>query len=95
MVSVYLNGIVEAVCGLALLAGIATRTAAGILLVNMVVAILTAGLTDGRQYLVLPPVLALTCLVLIVAGGGALQLLPTQSVVPSELVRRAAAGQQD
>lgn len=39
----YLNGVVEVMCGALLIGGIASRTAAGILVVDMLVAFLTAG----------------------------------------------------
>jgi uncharacterized membrane protein YphA (DoxX/SURF4 family) len=83
--STYLNGVVEVGCGVLLIAGVVSRTAAAALLVDMVLAFLTAGLTDHGQYLVVPSVLAALCLLLALAGGGALQLLPTSSVIPYPL----------
>ena len=44
---VYAIGIVEVVCGLALVLGIATRWAALVLALDMAGATLTAGLVDG------------------------------------------------
>ncbi len=91
--STYLNGVVEVGCGVLLIAGVVARSAAAILLIDMVVAFLTAGLTDHGQYLVVPPVLGAFCLLLALAGGGVLQLLPTSSVVPIRLPRGAKAEQ--
>jgi hypothetical protein len=56
--------------------------------VDWVLAFLSAGLTDHGQYLVVPSVLAVLCLLLALAGGGALQLLPASSVIPYPLPGR-------
>jgi uncharacterized membrane protein YphA (DoxX/SURF4 family) len=88
--STYLNGVVEVGCGVLLIAGVVARTAAAVLLVDMVLAFLTAGLTDHGQYLVVPTVLAGLCLLLALAGGGAAQLLPASSVIPYPLPGRLA-----
>jgi putative oxidoreductase len=67
--------VVEVVCGLLVLLGLATRLGALILCIDMLGAVATAGRIDGGQYLVAPPVLALLCLVLVARGGGRWQLL--------------------
>jgi uncharacterized membrane protein YphA (DoxX/SURF4 family) len=67
--------VVEVVCGLLVLLGLATRLGALILCIDMLGAVATAGRVDGGQYLVAPPVLALLCLVLVARGGGRWQLL--------------------
>ena len=43
--------------------------------VDMLGAVATAGRVDGGPHLVVPPVLALLCLVLVARGGGRWQLL--------------------
>jgi uncharacterized membrane protein YphA (DoxX/SURF4 family) len=67
--------VLEIVCGLLLVLGLATRLAALILCVDMLGAVATAGRVDGGVHLVGPPVLALLCLVLVARGGGRWQLL--------------------
>jgi putative oxidoreductase len=67
--------VVEVVCGLLVLLGLATRLGALVLCIDMLGAVATAGRVDGGQYLVAPPVLALLCLVLVARGGGRWQLL--------------------
>jgi len=74
---VYVVGIVEVVCGLALVLGVATRWAAIVLALNMVGAILTAGLVDGGIHLILPPTLGLLSALIAARGGGAWQLRPS------------------
>ena len=65
----------EVVCGLLILLGLATRLGALIVGVDMLGAVATAGRVDGGPHLVVPPVLALLCLVLVARGGGRWQLL--------------------
>jgi uncharacterized membrane protein YphA (DoxX/SURF4 family) len=72
---VYAIAILELVCGLVLVTGVATRLAALLLLCDMLGALATAGRVDGGRYLVVPPVLAVLLLVLVARGGGAWQLL--------------------
>jgi uncharacterized membrane protein YphA (DoxX/SURF4 family) len=72
---VYAVGVVELLFGLLLLTGLATRLAALVLLVDMLGAVATAGRVDHGAHLVVPPVLALLCLVLAARGGGAWQLV--------------------
>jgi putative oxidoreductase len=67
--------VVEIVCGLLVLLGLATRLGALILCIDMLGAVATAGRVDGGMHLVAPPVLALLCLVLVARGGGRWQLL--------------------
>ena len=74
---VYLVGIVEVVCGIALVLGIATRWAALVLALDMVGAILTAGLVDGGIHLIVPPILGLLSALIAARGGGAWQLRPS------------------
>lgn len=75
---VYAVGIVEVVFGLALALGVAARAVALVLAVNMVGAILTAGLVDGGFHLVAPPILGLLCALIAYRGGGAWQLRPVR-----------------
>lgn len=70
-------GGLEVVGGGLLVVGVAIRWVALPLLGIMIGAIVTAGLTDGGEHLVLPPVLALLCGLFAARGGGAWQLLPT------------------
>jgi putative oxidoreductase len=72
---VYAIAIVELVCGLALVTGLATRLAALILLCDMLGAVATAGRVDGGRYILVPPILAALLLVLAARGGGGWQLL--------------------
>jgi uncharacterized membrane protein YphA (DoxX/SURF4 family) len=67
--------VLEIVCGLLVLLGLATRLGALILCFDMLGAVATAGRVDGGMHLVAPPVLALLCLVLVARGGGRWQLL--------------------
>jgi uncharacterized membrane protein YphA (DoxX/SURF4 family) len=55
--------VLEIICGLLVLLGLATRLGALVLCI------------DGGFHLVVPPVLALLCLVLVARGGGRWQLL--------------------
>ncbi len=72
---VYVVAGIEIVGGLVLLLGLLTRTAALVLLIEMLVAVGTAGRVDGGAQLVIPPVLALLCVILLARGGGGWQLL--------------------
>jgi putative oxidoreductase len=67
--------VLEIVCGLLVLLGLATRLGALLLCVDMLGAVATAGRIDGGFHLIVPPVLALLCLVLVARGGGRWQLL--------------------
>jgi len=63
-------GVLELVCGAALVLGVLTRYAAILLAANMVGAVLTAGLVDGGMHLVAPPILAaLSVLIAVLAAG--------------------------
>ena len=72
---VWVAGAVETFCGVILILGLLTRAAALVLLVEMLVAVATAGRVDGGAHLVVPPILALGCMILVARGGGAWQLL--------------------
>lgn len=74
--AVYPVGALEVVGGLALALGLATRAVAALLALTMVGALLTAGLVDGGQHLILPPVLGAVATLLAARGGGAWQLRP-------------------
>ena len=67
--------VLEIVCGLLVLLGLATRLGALILCVDMLGAVATAGRVEVASTSVAPPVLALLCLVLVARGGGRWQLL--------------------
>ena len=66
---------IEIVAGLILILGLATRFAALVLLVEMLVLAATAGRVDGGAELVTAGVLAFFCLILVARGGGGWQLL--------------------
>ncbi len=68
-------GGLEVGAGLVLVLGLSSRLAALLLLLVMLAGVATAGRTDGGRYLVVPPLLALACLVIVARGGGAGQLL--------------------
>ncbi len=68
-------GGLEVGAGLVLVLGLSSRLAALLLLLVMLAGVATAGRTDGGRYLVVPPILALACLVIVARGGGAGQLL--------------------
>lgn len=68
--------VLEVAGGLALVSGVATRVVAALLAAEMIGAVLTAGLVDGGQHLVLPPVLAVVTALIAVRGGGRWQLFP-------------------
>jgi putative oxidoreductase len=65
-----LVGVVEVVCGLMLLLGVAPRAAALALVGNMIGALATAGRIDGGQDVWLPLVLIGVLAAIVLAGGG-------------------------
>ncbi len=70
-VSVYVAGLIELVFGLMLVFGVLTRLAALVLAGEMVIAILTAGRTDGFGFhTTVTPLFALLLLYLVYAGAG-------------------------
>ena len=70
--AVPLAGTIEIVGGLCVLAGFLVRPAAGLVALNLLGALLTAGLTDGGAFhLVVGPVVMMTMVVLVVAGAPA------------------------
>ena len=70
-VSVYLAGLIELVFGLMLIFGVLTRLAALVLAGEMVIAILTAGRTEGFGFhTIVPPLFILALLYLLYAGAG-------------------------
>jgi putative oxidoreductase len=69
--SVYVAGLIELVFGLMLIFGVFTRLAALVLAGEMVIAILTAGRTDGFGFhTTVTPLFALLMLYLVYAGAG-------------------------
>jgi uncharacterized membrane protein YphA (DoxX/SURF4 family) len=86
--SSYLAGAVEIAAGAMLAAGILTTFAAAALVNNMVVAFLTAGLTDGGRDVWLPPTLILGLVVVVAGRGGVWQLGPAVPLVDPWLDRR-------
>lgn len=71
-----LVGIVEVVCGLMLLLGVAPRAAALALIGNMIGAVSTAGRVDGGQDIWLPLLLIAGLLAVAVWGAGRWTLTP-------------------
>jgi putative oxidoreductase len=70
-VAVYAVGTLEVVCGLLLVFGLLTRPAAGLLALNMIGAISTAGRVDGGSFnLGVAPALLVVMLVLLWTGAG-------------------------
>lgn len=65
-----LVGVVEVVCGLMLLLGVAPRAAALVLIGNMVGALATAGRIDGGQDVWLPLVMIAVLAAIVVGGAG-------------------------
>ncbi|WP_217915739.1 DoxX family protein [Miltoncostaea marina] len=65
-----LVGVVEVVCGLMLLLGLAPRAAALTLIGDMAGAIATAGRIDGGQDVWLPSILLVVLAVVVARGGG-------------------------
>lgn len=87
--AVVLAGIVEVVGGAAIVAGFLTRLAAGVVALNLLVALLTAGLVDGGTFhLVVGPVLLAACVVLVVLGGGTLSADARLLARPGDVSRR-------
>lgn len=74
--AVYGVGALEVVGGLLLALGVAARAVAALLAATMAGAVLTAGLVDGGQHLLLPPVLGAVTSLVALRGGGAWQLRP-------------------
>ena len=71
-VAVPLAGVVEVVGGACVVVGLLIRPAAALVAVNLLVALLTAGLTDGGTFhLVVGPMLMVAMVVLIVTGAPA------------------------
>lgn len=69
--TVVLVGILELVCGIALVLGLGTRIAAGALAANMVGAIATAGRVEGGSFnLGVAPLMLVLMLVVLWAGPG-------------------------
>ena len=74
-IAVWVSGTIEVVGGALLVIGLLTRLAAALLAVNLVVAILTAGVMQGGTFhLGVGPALLVAMLFLIWVGGGALSL---------------------
>ena len=73
-----LVGVVEVVCGLMLLLGVAPRAAALALIGNMVGALATAGRVDGGQDVWLPLVMIVVLGAIVVEGAGrwSVRLIP-------------------
>jgi putative oxidoreductase len=74
-VVVYILAVLEVALGAVLVLGLSTRLAAGILLVEMLATVATAGRVERGWFLVVPPLLALLSLILLARGGGRAQLL--------------------
>jgi uncharacterized membrane protein YphA (DoxX/SURF4 family) len=72
---VYVVAAIELIGGVVLVLGLLTRAAALVLLLEMLVAVATAGRVDHGAHLVVPPVLALFCVILLARGGGGWQLI--------------------
>jgi putative oxidoreductase len=69
--SVYLAGLIELVFGLMLIFGVLTRLSALVLIGEMVVAILTAGRSEGFGFhTIVPPLFVIALLYLVYAGAG-------------------------
>lgn len=79
---VYGVGTLEVAGGMALALGIAARPVAALFTASMAGAVLTAGLVDGGQHLVLPPILAVVTAGLALRGAGAWQLYPRRARRP-------------
>jgi putative oxidoreductase len=85
-VAVSLAGVVEIVGGLCVIVGFLVRPAAAIVALNLLVALLTAGVTDGGTFhLVVGPAVMVAMVVLVVTGA------PAPSVDFHTLRRRDAA----
>ncbi len=71
-VAVPLAGVIEVVGGVCVVLGLLIRPAAAIVAVNLLVALLTAGLTDGGTFhLVVGPALMVAMVLLVVTGAPA------------------------
>jgi putative oxidoreductase len=71
-VAVPLSGTIEMLAGFAIAFGFLVRPAAALVVVNLLVALLTAGVTDGGTFhLVVGPVVMLLMVVLVVSGAPA------------------------
>ena len=82
--AVPLAGTIEIVGGLCVLAGFLVRPAAGLVALNLLGAVLTAGVTDGGTFhLVVGPAVMVAMIVLVVTGA------PAPSVDASLLSRRS------
>lgn len=85
--AVPLAGVVEVVGGICVLAGFLVRPAAALVALNLLVALFTAGVTDGGTFhLVVGPAVMLAMLVLVVTGA------PAPSVDQWLLTRRSRPG---
>ena len=88
--AVPLAGVIEIVGGLCVVAGLLMRPAAAIVAVNLLVALLTAGLTDGGTFhLVVGPTLMVAMILLVVTGA------PAPSVDDRILRRRDLTARSD
>ena len=84
-VAVSVAGVVEIVGGVCVIVGFLVRPAAAVVALNLLVALLTAGVTDGGTFhLVVGPVVMLAMVVLVVTGA------PAPSVDAHTLRRRDA-----
>src|SRR4051812_23055446 len=74
-VAVCVAGLIEIIGGLLLIVGLLTRVAALVVAMNLVAALLTAGLAEGGTFhLVVGPTLMALMLLLVWTGAGALSL---------------------
>jgi len=71
-VAVPLSGAIEMIAGFAIAFGLLVRPAAALVVLNLLVALLTAGITDGGTFhLVVGPVVMLLMIVLVITGAPA------------------------
>lgn len=88
--AVPLAGVIEIVGGLCVVAGLLIRPAAAIVALNLLVALLTAGLTDGGTFhLVVGPTLMVAMILLVFTGA------PAPSVDDRILRRRGVTAPSD